>query len=47
MSKLSREMKMLAKQVGGSFKTTHDRTRIINRFCRHLLALNIQARGLR
>ncbi len=24
MSKLSREMKMLAKQVGGSFKTVHD-----------------------
>lgn len=44
MSKLSREMKMLAKHVGGSFKTVHDRTRIIDRFCRHLMALNIQVR---
>lgn len=41
MSKLSCEMKMLAKQVGGSFKTVHDRPRIIDRFCRHLMALNI------
>ncbi|AWK44000.1 DNA-binding protein [Photorhabdus laumondii subsp. laumondii] len=46
MSKLSREMKMLAKQVGGSFKTVHDRTRIIDRFCRHLIALNIQVRDV-
>ncbi|QOL13112.1 integrase domain-containing protein [Dickeya dianthicola] len=46
MSKLSREMKMLAKQVGGSFKTVHDRTRIIDRFCRHLIALNIQVRDI-
>lgn len=46
MSKLSREMKMLAKQVGGSFKTVHDRTRIMDRFCRHLLALNIQVRDV-
>lgn len=46
MSKLSREMKMLAKQIGGSFKTVHDRTRIISRFCRHLIALNIQVRDI-
>ncbi|WP_422527068.1 integrase domain-containing protein [Serratia fonticola] len=46
MSKLSREMKMLAKQVGGSFKTVHDRTCIMDRFCRHLLALNIQVRDV-
>ncbi|MDS7907820.1 integrase domain-containing protein [Klebsiella pasteurii] len=46
MSKLSREMKMLAKHVGGSFKTVHDRTRIIDRFCRHLMALNIQVRDV-
>ncbi|EXU75507.1 integrase domain-containing protein [Erwinia mallotivora] len=46
MSKLSREMKTLAKQAGGSFKTVHDRTRIIERFCRHLIALNIQVRDV-
>lgn len=46
MSKLSREMKMLAKQVGGSFKTVHDRTRIIDRFCHHLITLNIQVRDV-
>ncbi|MBK4715186.1 MULTISPECIES: integrase domain-containing protein [Tenebrionibacter/Tenebrionicola group] len=46
MSKLSREMKTLAKHVGGSFKTVHDRTRIIDRFCRHLMALNIQVRDV-
>lgn len=46
MSKLSREMKMLARQVGGSFKTVQDRTRIIDRFCRHLMALNIQVRDV-
>jgi putative lipase involved disintegration of autophagic bodies len=46
MSKLSREMKTLAKHVGGSFKTVHDRIRIIDRFCRHLMALNIQVRDV-
>lgn len=39
-------MKTRAKHVGGSFKTVHDRTRIIDRFCRHLMALNIQVRDV-
>ncbi|HDL8415803.1 TPA: toprim domain-containing protein [Yersinia enterocolitica] len=46
MSKLSREMKILAKQAGGSHKTVHDRIRIMDRFSRHLLALNIQVRDV-
>ncbi|CNI88823.1 putative DNA-binding prophage protein [Yersinia frederiksenii] len=46
MSKLSREMKTLAIQVGGSHKTVHDRMRIMDRFSRHLLALNIQVRDV-
>ncbi|WP_145558933.1 integrase domain-containing protein [Yersinia mollaretii] len=47
MSQLSREMKVLAKQAGGSHKTVHDRIRIMDRFSRHLLALNIQVRDVR
>lgn len=47
MSKLTREMTMLAKQSGGSFKTVHDRIRIMDRFSRHLLALNIQIKDIR
>ncbi|EIQ94534.1 phage integrase, N-terminal SAM-like domain protein, partial [Yersinia pestis PY-03] len=47
MSRLSREMKMLAKQAGGSHKTVHDRIRIMDRFSRHLLALNIQVRDVK
>lgn len=47
MSKLSREMTTLAKQAGGSYKTVHDRIRIMDRLCRHLLALNIQVRDVK
>ncbi|AUG99127.1 DNA-binding protein [Prodigiosinella confusarubida] len=47
MSKLSREMTTLAKQAGGSYKTVHDRIRIMDRLCRHLLALNIQVRDIK
>ncbi|KHS93873.1 DNA-binding protein [Pectobacterium brasiliense] len=46
MSKLSREMTTLAKQAGGSYKTVHDRIRIMDKLCRHLLALNIQVRDV-
>ncbi|WP_276310294.1 phage integrase N-terminal domain-containing protein [Brenneria alni] len=42
MSKLSREMTTLAKQAGGSYKTVHDRIRIMDRLCRHLLGLRSQ-----
>ncbi|MFP1773965.1 integrase domain-containing protein [Lonsdalea quercina] len=47
MSKLSREMTTLAKQAGGSYKTVHDRIRIMDKLCRHLLALNIQVRDVK
>ncbi|UCZ76781.1 integrase domain-containing protein [Dickeya zeae] len=46
MTKLSREMKTWAKQAGGSHKTVHDRLRIVERLCRHLLTLNIQVRSV-
>ena len=42
MSKLSSEMKALAKKAGGSFKTVNDRIHITKRFSEHLRALNIQ-----
>ncbi|MEM6160668.1 integrase domain-containing protein [Erwinia sp. P6884] len=46
MSRTGREMKQLSKQAGGSHKTVHDRIRIADRFCNHLLALNIQIRSV-
>lgn len=42
MSKLSSEMKVLAKKAGGSFKSVNDRIHITKRFSEHLRALNIQ-----
>lgn len=42
MSKLSSEMKALAKKGGGSFKTVDDRIHMTKRFTEHLRALNIQ-----
>lgn len=42
MSKLSNEMKGLAKKGGGSFKTVNDRIHITKRFSEHLRELNIQ-----
>ncbi len=42
MSKLSSEMKALAKKAGDSFKTVNDRIHITKRFSEHLRALNIQ-----
>ncbi|ENO0457508.1 integrase domain-containing protein [Salmonella enterica] len=42
MGKLGGEMKVLAKKAGGSFKTVDDRIHIVQRFSRHLRALNIQ-----
>ncbi|EDU6305701.1 integrase domain-containing protein [Salmonella enterica] len=42
MGKLSNEMKGLAKKVGGSYKTVDSRIHIVQRFSRHLRALNIQ-----
>lgn len=42
MSKLSSEMKVLAKKAGGSFKTVNDRVHATKRFSQHLRELNIQ-----
>ncbi|EFA6625044.1 integrase domain-containing protein [Escherichia albertii] len=42
MSKLSSEMKALAKKAGGSFKTVNDRIHATKRFSQHLRELNIQ-----
>lgn len=42
MGKLGGEMKVLAKKAGGSYKTVDDRIHIVQRFRRHLRALNIQ-----
>ncbi|EDW6541835.1 DNA-binding protein [Salmonella enterica subsp. enterica] len=42
MSKLGGEMKALAKRCGGSHKTVNDRIHIVQRFSRHLRAMNIQ-----
>ncbi|WP_258329402.1 integrase domain-containing protein [Citrobacter farmeri] len=42
MGKLGGEMKVLAKKAGGSYKTVDDRIHIVQRFSRHLRALNIQ-----
>lgn len=42
MGKLGGEMKALAKHCGGSHKTVNDRIHIVQRFDRHLRALNVQ-----
>ncbi|MFP1914364.1 integrase domain-containing protein [Lonsdalea quercina] len=42
MGKLGGEMKALAKNGGGSYKTVNDRIHIVQRFSYHLRALNIQ-----
>ena len=42
MSKLSSEMKALAKKAGGSFKTVNDRIHATKRVSQHLRELNIQ-----
>ncbi|ECI4110915.1 DNA-binding protein [Salmonella enterica subsp. enterica] len=44
MRKLAQQMTLLAKQAGGSYKTVQDRILIAQRFCHHLLALNIQSK---
>ncbi|AXW86860.1 DNA-binding protein [Lonsdalea britannica] len=44
MSFLEQEMKMLARQAGGSHKTVHDRMALAQRFCERLLEQNVQIR---
>ncbi|EAU6965387.1 site-specific integrase [Salmonella enterica] len=42
MGKLGREMKALAKKAGGSYQTVDNHIHIVQRFSKHLRALNIQ-----
>ncbi|AXC78773.1 integrase domain-containing protein [Salmonella enterica] len=42
MGKLGSEMKALAKKAGGSYQTVDNRIHIVQRFSKHLRALNIQ-----
>ncbi|MEC5344236.1 integrase domain-containing protein [Brenneria populi] len=44
MGILEQEMKTLARQAGGSHKTVHDRMALAQRFCKRLLAQNVQIR---
>lgn len=46
MAKLNKNLKTLARQAGGSFKTVADRTKIADRFADRLLKLNIQIRDV-
>ncbi|HDU8672194.1 TPA: DNA-binding protein, partial [Proteus mirabilis] len=43
---LSREMHILARQAGGSFKTIADRVKIAERVAAELAGLNIQIRSV-
>ncbi|MDE9590713.1 phage integrase N-terminal domain-containing protein, partial [Xenorhabdus bovienii] len=46
MSRLIKELKLFARQGGGSHKTCHDRIRIAGRLGALLLSLNIQVKSL-
>ena len=47
MAKLNKNLKTLARQAGGSFKTVSDRMKIADRFAERLLKLNIQIRDIK
>ncbi|MBS1206109.1 MAG: DNA-binding protein [Proteobacteria bacterium] len=47
MAKLNKNLKTLAKQAGGSFKTVSDRMKIADRFAERLLKLNVQVRDIK
>ncbi|EAO6817272.1 DNA-binding protein [Salmonella enterica] len=47
MAKLNKNLKMLARQAGGSFKTVSDRMKIADRFAERLLKLNFQIRDIK
>ncbi|EOZ6413893.1 phage integrase N-terminal domain-containing protein [Cronobacter turicensis] len=46
MSKLTKRMEKLALLAGGSFKTVHDRLRIVGRLSQYLRKLNIKSQVL-
>ena len=47
MAKLNKNLKTLARQAGGSFKTVADRMKIADRFADRLQSLNIQVRDIK
>ncbi|AUO67255.1 MULTISPECIES: integrase domain-containing protein [Enterobacteriaceae] len=47
MAKLNKNLKTLARQAGGSFKTVSDRMKIADRFAERLLKLNVQIRDIK
>jgi hypothetical protein len=47
MAKLNKNLKTLARQAGGSFKTVADRMKIADRFADRLQSLNIQIRDIK
>jgi Integrase/Phage integrase, N-terminal len=47
MAKLNKNLKTLARQAGGSFKTVSDRMKIADRFAERLLKLNVQVRDIK
>lgn len=47
MAILNKNLKTLARQAGGSFKTVSDRMKIADRFAERLLKLNIQIRDIK
>ena len=47
MAKLNKNLKTLARQTGGSFKTVADRMKIADRFADRLQSLNIQIRDIK
>ncbi|KDE34183.1 DNA-binding protein [Kosakonia radicincitans UMEnt01/12] len=47
MAKLNKNLKTLARQAGGSFKTVSDRVKIADRFAERLLKLNVQVRDIK
>lgn len=47
MAKLNKNLKTLARQAGGSFKTISDRMKIADRFAERLLKLNVQIRDIK
>lgn len=47
MAKLNKNLKTLARQAGGSFKTVSDRTKIADRFADRMISLNVQIRDIK
>lgn len=47
VAKLNKNLKTLARQAGGSFKTVSDRTKIADRFADRMISLNVQIRDIK